>query len=92
MVDLGRGGEAAYFRGGNKETLCEGERDEYCSHALCLSSVCIRIHIISSATHILLKADPLSCQNDTAASFIFCWPSIYSNQMLYPAVSVTLKA
>lgn len=57
MIDLGRGRS---FFGGNKETLCEGKRDENCSHAPCLSSVCIRIHIISSAAHNLLKADPLS--------------------------------
>lgn len=67
MIDLGRGREGA-FLGGNKETLCEGERDENCSHAPCLSSVCIRIHIISSAADNLLKADPLSCQNDTAST------------------------
>lgn len=56
MTDLWRGRS---FLGGNKETLCKGKRDEICSHALCLSSVCIRIYIISSAAHNLLKVDPL---------------------------------
>lgn len=36
VIDLGRGREGA-FLGTNKESLCEGERDENCSYVLCLS-------------------------------------------------------
>lgn len=35
VIDLGRGREGA-FLGTNKESLCEGERDENCSYVLCL--------------------------------------------------------